>query len=258
MDPNPGHFPILSYVMSRVSSVAPRPPTASDSPNFVDVEQPPFPPSSDPSSSSLPQITDPELLASMTRTIYDVVQTRSMLRLLGDRPDHEAVDNAKAKVADLEAHLSRQLEEIVLSPRPHDTDVNQWRNHQAEKEKELRKLAEDEKRVYKAVIQLDQMHDAYEKLLKDAEKRLVKIYNSAGGYGAGDDEEGKPEKEEINEEVVGILQNAYGQGMERVDISSRGLKVLPEAFGRISGLVVLIVSNNHLTVSPLQMHLIVC
>ncbi|XP_054807697.1 plant intracellular Ras-group-related LRR protein 1-like [Prosopis cineraria] len=257
MDPNPGSFPLLSSFMSRLPPLAP---TTSSNSELYDIEQPRFPPPSDPSSSSsssiknpelvaqMPRITDPKLLASIARTIYDVAQTRSMIRVLGDRPDHESVDNAKAKLADLDAHLSRQLEEIVLSPKPPHLDTHQWRSQQAEKEKECRKLAEDEKRVYKAVIQLDEMHDAYEKLLKDAEKRLESIYNSADGV--PDPEEDKAETEEVNEEVVGILQKTYGQGIERIDLSNRGLRLLPEAFWRISGLVVLDVSNNQLTAIP--------
>ena len=74
-----------------------------------DIEQPRvLPPAAATTSSSSLQV-----LASMTRTIYDVAQTRSMLKVLGDRPDHKDVDNAKAKLADLTAHLLRQLEEIV-------------------------------------------------------------------------------------------------------------------------------------------------
>lgn len=250
MDPNPGSFPILSYVMSRLPSLGPRPSAAVE----FDIEQPHPPPLPHTSSSGQPEIvgqmphlTDPKLLAAMTLAISDVAQTRSVLKLIGERPDHEAVDNAKAKLADIEALLSKQLEEIVLSPRPENIDILQWRAHQAEREKECRELAEKEKRAYKSMIQLDEMHGAYEKLLKDAEKRLVEIYESAG-EGAEYAEEEKPVREEVNEEVVGILQEAYGKGMERVELSGRRLRLLPEAFGRIPGLVVLDLSNNQLEV----------
>ncbi|KAF7806037.1 plant intracellular Ras-group-related LRR protein 9-like [Senna tora] len=244
MDPNPGSFPILSYVMSRLPSLGPRPSAA---PEF-DIEQP-HPHRQPEIVDQMPHLTDPKVLAAMTRAIADVAQTRSVLQLLGERPDHEAVDNAKAKLADIEALLSKQLEEIVLSPRPENIDILQWRAHQAEREKECRELAEKEKRVYKSMIQLEEMHVAYEKLLKDAEKRLVEIYDSAG-EGAEDAEEDKPVQEEINEEVVGILQEAHGNGMERVDLSGRRLRLLPEAFGRIPGLVVLDLSSNQLEAIP--------
>ncbi|KAL5975833.1 hypothetical protein ACLOJK_020161 [Asimina triloba] len=36
----------------------------------------------------------------------------------------------------------------------------------------------DEKLMYKAVLQLDEMHELYEKLLWDAEQRLLKVYDS--------------------------------------------------------------------------------
>lgn len=199
----------------------------------------------------MPHLTDPKLLAAMTHAVSDVAQTRSVLKLIGERPDHEAVDNAKAKLVEIEAVLSKQLEEIVLSPRPENIDILQWRAHQAEREKECRESAEKEKNIYKSMIQLDEMHDAYEKLLKDAEKRLVEIYESAGKGAAEYSEEEKPVGDEVNEEVVGILQEAYGKVMERVDLSGRRLRLLPEAFGRIPGLVVLNLSNNQLTVCSL-------
>jgi hypothetical protein len=92
------------------------------------------------------------------------------------------------------------------------------------------------------------MHEDYERLLKDAEKRLVRMYDSAEdgdiGGGGGDGDVGG----EASEEVVGILQEADGNGIERIDLSDRNLKNLPEAFGRIPGLLVLNVSANQLSV----------
>ncbi|KAB1215656.1 Plant intracellular Ras-group-related LRR protein 1 [Morella rubra] len=121
MDPNPKSFPILSYVMARLPSLGPKP-AAADS--EIDIEQPPMPPQkplSDPSSSSaqaqieddMPHLTQPRVLASMTRAISDVAQTRSVLNTLGPRPDHEAVDKAKTKLADIDASLAKQLEETT-------------------------------------------------------------------------------------------------------------------------------------------------
>lgn len=218
---------------------------------------PPPPPHLRPSSpesdivGKMPHLTDPKLLAAMTRAVSDVSQTRSILKLIGERPDHEAVDRAKAKLADIEALLSKQLEEIVLSRRPENIDILQWRANQAEKEKECRELAEKDMRPCKSLIQLDEMHDAYEKLLKDAEKRLVEIYESGGE--APDSAEGEKDEhvgEEVNEEVVGIMWEAYGKGIERLDLSGRRLRFLPEAFGRIPGLVALDLSNNQLEAIP--------
>ncbi|GMN46011.1 hypothetical protein TIFTF001_015181 [Ficus carica] len=268
MDPNPKTFPILSYVMGRLPTFGPKPAVVSD-PDSVDIEQPPSPPASksrlEPSSSSsssaaatgyqivddMPRLTDPKLLASMTKAVADVAQTRSVLQTIGDRPDHEAVDAARAKLADIEANLAKQLEELVLSPRPAEVDLGEWRVRLAEKESDRRRVAEKEREIYKAVIQLDEMHVAYEKLLKDAEERLVKIYESAeegGEAAAAEDEE--TAGEEVNEEVVGILQEASGTELERVDLSGRKLRFLPEAFGRIRGLRVLNVSSNQLEEIP--------
>ncbi|RDX63358.1 Plant intracellular Ras-group-related LRR protein 9, partial [Mucuna pruriens] len=256
MDPNPGTFPILSYVMSRLPSFSPRTPTATSSHSHVDIEQPP---PSDPSSSSpssivrkMPNLADPEMLASMTRVISDVAQSRSVLKLIGPRPTHEEVDDAKAKLADLEAHLSRQLEEIVGLPRPPEIDEAHWRVHLADKEKACKESTEKDKRILKSLIQLENMHEAYGKLLKDAENRLVKIYehNNINDYNNDNNDDDDTSDDKVNEQVEGILQEAYGKGVERVDLSGKRLKYLPEGFGHILALVVLDVSTNQLTVIP--------
>lgn len=174
-----------------------------------------------------------------------------MLKTIGPRPDHEAVDAARAKLSEIEANLAKLLEELVLSARPADVDRHQWRAHLAEKENECRRSAEKEKETYKVIVQLEEMHEAYEKLLSDAEARLEKIYESAEAGGVHAEEErveGGESSEEVNEEVVGILQEATGTGLERVDLSGRRLRFLPEAFGRIRSLLVLNISNNVLEV----------
>ncbi|KAK6920642.1 Leucine-rich repeat [Dillenia turbinata] len=257
MDPNPKTFPVLSYIMSKVSS------SSSNSLEF-DIEQPA---PSDPSSSSalasssssqiidrLPHLSNPKLRASMAGTVSNVAQTRSVLQALGERPTHEAVDAAKTKLADIDAKLAKQLEEIVLSPRPVDVDRFQWRSHQADKEKQLRDTAEKEKLEYKAIISIDEMHEAYEKMLKEAEEKLVKLIEATevGEVVNNENQTGvdaPAEREEVNEEVVGILQEA-GKGIERIDLSGRQLRFLPEAFGRLRGLVVLNLSSNQLQVVP--------
>lgn len=226
----------------------------------IDIEQPPpLSPSASKApyfelTEQMPHLTDPKVIQSMRLAIADVSQTRSMLQILGERPDHEAVDNAKSMLAEIEAKLSKQLEENVLSPRPADVDRSQWRSHQAEKEEELRKAAEQERQLYKAVISLDEMHEAYEMLLKNAEEKLEKIYKEAvvGGDLAVDSSVDHPEVVDgVREEVVEILQEASKNGVERIDLSRRRLVFLPEAFGRFSNLRVFNLSSNQLEVSDL-------
>ncbi|CAI0547538.1 unnamed protein product [Linum tenue] len=263
MDPNPKSFPILSYVMQRLPSLSPKAPAAAAPPVAAfDVEQPPPPRSpSDPSSSSspssspsgqtrllsaMPNLKDPELLASMTTAIADVSQTRAILRRLGPRPDHETVDNARAKLADIEANLSKRLEEVVLTPRPEDADLVDWREQLAKKEEDCRQIAEKEKSLYLTILQLEEMHVGYDKLLKEAEQRLVQMYENAERV-EGEEE---PVPQEVNEEVVRILQEASGKGIDKVDLSARKLRYLPEAFGKIHGLKLLNLSNNQLEMVP--------
>ncbi|XLU75059.1 hypothetical protein S245_034112 [Arachis hypogaea] len=260
MDPHPGNFPILSYVMSRLPSFSPRtstsPTNATNSQSQFDIEQP-HPHLSSPSSShhrhseiigQMPQLTDPALLASMTRAIADVSQARQVLKLIGERPTHEEIDNAKTKLADIDAHLNRQLEEIVALQMPPESSPATWRDHIAQREKECKDAAEQEMRMYKSLIQLEEMHAAYQKLLSDAEKRLVKIYEK--GKEDDDDDDGAGGGDEVNEEVNWILEEANVKGVERVDLSGRHLNLLPVGFGRVQSLVVLLLSGNQLSVIP--------
>ncbi|KAF5730892.1 putative leucine-rich repeat-containing protein [Tripterygium wilfordii] len=248
MDPNPKSFPILSHVLARLPSIGPKFTPATPTSEF-DIEQPP--PSASSSSPQtpifdrMPHLTLPKVLASMTNAVEVVAQTRSVLQTLGPRPDHEAVDLAKSRLAEIEANLSEQLEDVVLSPRSIDID----RSHLAEKEEHSRQDAEKEKATCRAVLQLDELHEAYEKMLKEAEERLVRIYENAETVAEGEDKNVSVSEEE-NPEIAGILQAAFVGGLDRVDLSGRRLKFLPEAFGRIQGLIVLNLSSNQLEMIP--------
>lgn len=81
-------------------------------------------------------------------------------------------------------------------------------------------------------------------MLKEAEEKLQKIYDA----GDAAEESTAPETEEVNEEIIRILQEGTTKGLEKVHLSKRNLKILPEAFGKIQGLVVLNVSQNQLKV----------
>nr|GLL22412.1 plant intracellular Ras-group-related LRR protein 1-like [Ipomoea trifida] len=259
MDPNPNNYPILSFVMSKLPSIGPRRAAGEDE---FDVEQPKprSPQAQEPHfelTERMPHLTDPKVAAAMRLAVADVSQARSMLKSLGEQPDHEMVDTAKVKLTEVDALLAKKLEEIVLAPRPPEVDPQEWRSKLAEKEAECRKEAEKEKEFHKAVIALEEAHKSYASLLKDAENRLEKIY--AVAVAGGDvsaialEESGDKElavNEEVNEEVVAILQEASGKAIEKVDLSGRQLTLLPEAFGRIRSLVVLKLSNNQLAAIP--------
>ncbi|KAL5983394.1 Plant intracellular Ras-group-related LRR protein 1 [Asimina triloba] len=242
-------FPIVSYVMSKYNPDLPHvdPRSFDRSSSFVNIDLEAD--QHDDLVKQMPLLSHPRVLASMTNSVSDVAQARSLLQTLGPRPDHESIDAARAKVADVEARLSKQLEEIVLARRPEGIDRLEWRAQQAEKERECREAAEKEKLMYRAVLQLDEMHELYEKLLRDAEQRLLKVYDSAAA-GEGGDLGGAVEEDQTNEEVVGILQESMGRRMERVELAGRQLKFLPEAFGQLRGLLVLNLSNNLLEVLP--------
>ncbi|RAL39016.1 hypothetical protein DM860_011502 [Cuscuta australis] len=259
MDPNPSHFPILSFVMSKLPMIGVRPAAGADE---FDVEQP-KPQSPLPQkphfelTERMPHLTDPKVVAAMRLAVADVAQARSMLKSLGERPDHETVDTAKMKLSEIDAFLAKKLEEIVLTSQPPEADQQDWRSKLVEKEADCRKEADKEREMYKAVIALEEMHESYARLLKEAEKRLEKIYQvavSGGDVNTVALEEAadtNPAVEvEVNEEIISILQEASVKGIEKVDLSRKQLTLLPESFGRIRSLVVLNLSYNQLEAVP--------
>lgn len=242
MDANLTNFPIVSYVMSRLPSIGPlRPSPAPATNSGHDIEQPPAPaqPSTsftDPLIEQMPHLKNPKIMAAMSEAVSEIAQTRSILQTLGERPDHETIDIAKAKLAEIDNKVSDELEEISLSPRPSDDAAGEQK----------READEREKAMYLAIIQLDEMHDAYEKLLRDAEEKLSMIYDSA----VSESRTGEvvvEEDEEVNEDMVAVLKD---ESIERVDLSGRKLRILPEAFGKLRCVVAVNLSSNQLQAIP--------
>ncbi|KAL4573533.1 hypothetical protein LXL04_020343 [Taraxacum kok-saghyz] len=103
------------------------------------------------------------------------LQTAAAARTRGDRPDHEAVDAAKARLAEIDSMFSNDLDEIKL-------------------EEKQKKAIERERQMHKTLISLDQMHQSYDKMLCKAEKRLEKLYESVNA--------GKQPLQDINQAYV--------------------------------------------------------
>ncbi|KAG8071269.1 hypothetical protein GUJ93_ZPchr0006g42719 [Zizania palustris] len=237
MDPTPQSHPILAYVLSRLPSILPVSPTLS-SPRVRDIEQPsPRAPSGADEFdlvSRMPGLRHPSVLAAMTRAVADVSSARDALRLLGPRPDHELVDSARA---------------FLLA---HSRDGKPPSAGEAEEEEE--KVA-----ASREVVRLDESHESYGGLLREAEERLERLYRMAmkgrdvsdGAYGGGASKSGEQDAGVVDEEVVRVLKEAEeGKVVERVLLVDRQLRHLPEPFGRIRGLLVLDVSRNQLKVVP--------
>ena len=242
MDPSPNSHPILAYVLKRLPSIKTGSPRHS-SPR--DLEQPP-PPSPSPRAPSgpaefelverMPGLRHPSVLASMTRAVADITCARDAIRHLDPRPDHELVDSSRAF---LRAHSQGQQGDPVEPGKD-------------EEEIEAKVAASRE------VVRLDEEHEAYGALLREAEEKLERVYRMAmhgrdvvveGGGKRGEADEGS---DAVDEEVVRVLKEAEeGRAVERVLLADRQLRHLPEDFGRIRGLLVLDVSRNQLQVRNL-------
>ncbi|KAF0935885.1 hypothetical protein E2562_036523 [Oryza meyeriana var. granulata] len=234
MDPTPQSHPILAYVLSRLPSLLPVSPTLS-TPRARDIEQPsPRAPSGAAEFDlvrRMPGLRHPSVLSAMTRAVADVSSARDALRLLGPRPDHELVDSARA---------------FLLAHSQSDGNPPPAASAAEAKEEEVAKSRE--------VVRLDEAHESYGGLLREAEERLERVYRMAmkgrdtvdASHGGGEEDDGV-----VDEEVVRVLREAEeGKVVERVLLADRQLRHLPEPFGRIRGLLVLDVSRNQLKVLP--------
>ncbi|KDP26663.1 hypothetical protein JCGZ_17821 [Jatropha curcas] len=154
-------------------------------------------------------LNNPQVLSLLTQAApAAVTHTLSLLKTLGPRPDPDAVSTARLKISQME---------------------------------ELGKM-DAEMEIYKAVVRMEDVHVDYERQLKEAEERLVRVYKEAIGEFNDD---------QVNEDVVAILKEAESGGVvERVDLSERQLKLFPEAFGQLRGLLMLNLSHNQLEVLP--------
>ncbi|KAK9747852.1 hypothetical protein RND81_02G018800 [Saponaria officinalis] len=243
MDPIPTHFPILSYVMTRFPSIGslrqPKSPTAGP-----DIEQPALKPDPNPQFhdsivSRMPHLKDPKLISEMSAAVSKIAQTRSLIQTLGPRPDHESVDLARSKLAEIEFSLSAAAD---------DGEAGGSRGGGGG-ERERERL-ERERTMYKAIVQVDETHEAYEKMLRDAEERLMRIYNrsAAAKDGVGGGGVAEETEEEVNEDVIRVLKEEGN--VERVDLCGKKLRILPEAFGRLKRVVHLDLSSNQLQGIP--------
>ncbi|XP_062221091.1 plant intracellular Ras-group-related LRR protein 2-like [Phragmites australis] len=243
MDPTPQSHPILAYVLSRLPSLSaprtPRSPALSSS-RDRDLEQPsPRAPSGAAETDlvdRMPGLRHPSVLSAMTRAVADVASARDAIRLLGPRPDHELVDASRALLA------------TASGDNPAPTGGKEAEGDVVEEEKVA---------ASREVVRLEEEHEAYGALLRDAEERLERVYRMAmhgrdiQEAGSGDGKREEDGSEAVDEVVVRVLREAEeGKVVERVDLADRQLRLLPEPMGRIRGLLALDVSRNQLQVVP--------
>ena len=121
------------------------------------------------------------------------------------------------------------------------------------KEKELQETAQNAQLPYRALIQTDELYRCYELLLKDAEADMIRLSSAPDSSILSPKDarvlvENEEEEAGINEDVLRILSVAKEGPLTEVNLKGRGLISIPDAFGRISTLVLLDLSENKLKV----------
>lgn len=187
----------------------------------------------------LSHLNNPKVLASMIQAIPDnLTHTLSALISLGPRPDPSAIAAARERIVEIQSGLQKNLQEIEAEGNPGGIE------DRVERGNKLRKTAERETQIYKAVDRLVEMHEAYEKQLSAAQDRLVEVYESAAA-----ELDNKTETDlEVNEEVIRILREAESGVVEKVDLYGQQIRFLPEELGKLRRLIELNLSHNQLEV----------
>ncbi|CAN8293865.1 unnamed protein product [Cochlearia groenlandica] len=163
-----------------------------------------------------PLLTNPHVISSLIESIPSTIsQTLSVVSSLGPRPDPLSVSSARSKISQI-------LEDESLSPED----------------------AAKEEQIYATVVRLEEVHEGYEKRLRDLDEELAKVYETVVESLNGGDE--------VNEEVLAVLKEAEDGGgdVEMIDLSDRRLKFLPLAVEKFVGLVSLNLSRNDLKFLP--------
>ncbi|XP_038891316.1 plant intracellular Ras-group-related LRR protein 3 [Benincasa hispida] len=217
------HFPILYYVLSQLDPIS-----GKSNPQLS-------PETKESVLTKLSHLNNPEVLASIIQAIPDnLTHTLSALISLGPRPDPSAVAAARDRIIEIQSTLHKNLQAIK----------GEGNSGGDEAENKLRKAAEKETQIYKAVSRLEEMHEAYEKQLSAAQDRVVEVYESVVA------ELDKETDLEVNEEVIRILKEAESGVVEKVDLFGQQIRFLPEEFGKLRRLIELNLSHNQLEVLP--------
>jgi hypothetical protein len=119
-----------------------------------------------------------------------------------------------------------------------------------QKEKELQETAQNAQLPFRTLIQTDELYRCYELLLKDAEADMVRLSSTSDSVIPlpKDVLEESEEEPGPNEDVLKILSIAKEGPLTEANLRGRGLISIPDAFGRISTLVLLDLSQNKLEV----------
>lgn len=221
------HFPILCYVLSQLDPI---PGKSSPQLPFETKES---------VLAKLSHLNNPKVLASIIQVIpNNLTHTLSALISLGPRPDSSAVAAACDRIIEIQSTLQKNLQEIEDEAGHGGFEAED----RVEREKKLRRAAEKETEIYKAVARLEEMHEGYEKQLIAVQDRVVEVYESAVA------ELDKGTNLDVNEEVIRILKEAASGVVEKVDLFGQQIRFLPEEFGKLRRLIDLNLSHNQLEV----------
>ncbi|CAM6081489.1 unnamed protein product [Calypogeia fissa] len=155
----------------------------------------------------------------------------------------QSVEQARRAMTRIDDLLNEHLRNVYLAAPPSGVNVTEWREAQ---EMALRAGAEREKIPYKAVILMDELHQSYEEDKPDHEEQEAmddgKTFETHTASLSTD--------EKSQADTSHLLQDAFNNKEEKLELSNRLLSSIPESLGQIVTLVSLNLSDNQLKSLP--------
>jgi Leucine-rich repeat (LRR) protein len=174
-------------------------------------------------------------------------------RSLGTRPSHDLVKQSRKAVSRIETEFAWKIQAIAALPNPPDMDISLCEAAKAAMEAEAKRIAEEEKAPHRSVIQLEELFQMYDSMVKKSENPAISKTEA--------DIQGnmKLDLPQLLHELSRLLllnlpDSAHKLStIAKLDLSNNNMKRLPESVTSLVNLRALDAHSNQLTSLPHSM-----
>lgn len=172
---------------------------------------------------------------------------------LGTRPSHDLVKESMKAVSRINSDLEWKIKAIAALPNPPDLDISLCNAAKAAMEAEAKRFAEAEKAKHRSIIQLEELYQMYDSIVKKSENPEISIVES--------DIQGNMNldlQQLVHELSRLILFNLPDSAQKlstiaKLDLSNNNMKCLAESLTSLVNLRTLDLHSNQLTSLPHSM-----
>ncbi|KAL8150131.1 hypothetical protein V2J09_019939 [Rumex salicifolius] len=229
MEPNPGKYSLLHYILCQQKS------NNESEPDPDLLLHNPF-------------LTHPEVVESMTKSVSDIIQTRLFISSLGDRPSSDTVASSKSKITEIETELQNCVETEEKNKNKLEMDLQVYKavirldemHHEYDQKLKSRekKLSEMYQTMAEELAGVDGGDQVVHQEVVELLEKIAK----------GE----KLERIEMVGKLLTSLPHVFGRvySLLVLDLSKNLLQELPDSIGALQKLEVLNVSSNLLESLP--------